>query len=258
MYESGYATREDIDAAMRLGCGLPMGPLTLLDLIGLDTAYEILDTMYRRGGRDRRHAPVPLIKEMVTAGLLGRKSGRGFYTYERPGSGKVVPDDLTPPAADTAGCAVSGQVVRIGALGQRGSPSCAPRPGTTWSRRRRTGTGRLADVDLVVEAIGDDLDAKKALLAGLGEVAQDRGRCWRPPPTPCRSSRSRWPGTPADVVGLHSPRPGTDGPLVEIVPDHPYRVAGRGGTARRWRRLGKTAVVCADRAGFVVDALLYP
>ena len=60
MYESRYASREDIDAAMRLGCGLPMGPLALLDLIGLDTAYEILDTMYRQG-RDRLHAPSPKI-----------------------------------------------------------------------------------------------------------------------------------------------------------------------------------------------------
>ena len=82
MYEARYVSREDMDAAMRLGCGLPMGPLALMDLIGLDTAYEILDTMYRRGGRDRRHAPAPLIKQMVTAGLLGRKSGRGFYDYD--------------------------------------------------------------------------------------------------------------------------------------------------------------------------------
>src|SRR4029450_3903793 len=101
MYESKYASREDIDAAMRLGCGLPMGPLALMDLIGLDTAYEILDTMYRRGGRDRRHAPVPLIKQMVTAGLLRRKSGRGFYTYEKPGSPVVVPDEQTPRAPGT-------------------------------------------------------------------------------------------------------------------------------------------------------------
>ncbi|MFD0786757.1 3-hydroxyacyl-CoA dehydrogenase family protein, partial [Micromonospora azadirachtae] len=98
LFESNYASREDIDAAMKLGCGLPMGPLALMDLIGVDTAYEILDTMYRRGGRDRRHAPVPLIKQMVTAGLLGRKSGRGFYTYERPGSPVVVPDEATPDA----------------------------------------------------------------------------------------------------------------------------------------------------------------
>jgi 3-hydroxybutyryl-CoA dehydrogenase len=76
MYESRYASREDIDAAMKLGCGLPMGPLALLDLIGLDTAYEILDTMYKQG-RDRLHAPTPIFKQMITAGLLGRKSGRG-------------------------------------------------------------------------------------------------------------------------------------------------------------------------------------
>ena len=59
---------------MRLGCGLPMGPLALLDLIGLDTAYEILDTMYQQG-RDRLHAPTPIFKQMMTAGLLGRKIG---------------------------------------------------------------------------------------------------------------------------------------------------------------------------------------
>src|ERR671920_256108 len=64
MYEAHYATREDIDAAMRYGCGYPMGPLALLDLIGLDTAYEILDTMYKEG-RDRLHAPSPILKQYV-------------------------------------------------------------------------------------------------------------------------------------------------------------------------------------------------
>ena len=82
MYENRYASREDIDAAMRLGCGLPMGPLALMDLIGIDTAYEILDTMYKQS-RNRLHAPSPVIKQMMTAGLLGRKSGRGFHTYDR-------------------------------------------------------------------------------------------------------------------------------------------------------------------------------
>ena len=99
MYEGHYATREDIDAAMRYGCGYPMGPLALLDLIGLDTAYEILETMYRQG-RDRLHAPAPILKQMVTAGMLGRKTGRGFYTYEAPDSPVVVPDDKTPSADD--------------------------------------------------------------------------------------------------------------------------------------------------------------
>ena len=99
MYESKYASREDLDAAMRFGCGYPMGPLALLDLIGLDTAYEILDTMYKQG-RDRLHAPAPILKQMVTAGLLGRKSGRGFYTYEDADSPVVVDDALTPSADD--------------------------------------------------------------------------------------------------------------------------------------------------------------
>ncbi len=100
MYEGRYASREDIDAAMRLGCGYPMGPLALLDLIGLDTAYEILDTMYKQG-RDRLHAPAPILKQMVTAGLLGRKTGRGFYTYEGPDSPVVVADAQTPDAPTT-------------------------------------------------------------------------------------------------------------------------------------------------------------
>src|SRR5439155_7509991 len=117
LYEAKYASREDIDAAMRLGCGLPMGPLALMDLIGLDTAYEILDTMYRRGGRDRRHAPVPLIKQMVTAGLLGRKSGRGFYTYEKAGSPRVVPDELTPAPADAADPDVARRIGTVGVVG---------------------------------------------------------------------------------------------------------------------------------------------
>src|SRR5450631_2448425 len=99
MYESRYATREDIDAAMQLGCGLPMGPLALMDLIGLDTAYEILDTMYKQG-RDRLHAPSPIIKQMVTGGFKGRKSGRGFYTYDEAGSSTIVADHLTPLDGD--------------------------------------------------------------------------------------------------------------------------------------------------------------
>ena len=101
MYENRYASREDIDAAMRLGCGLPMGPLALMDLIGIDTAYEILDTMYKQS-RNRLHAPSPIIKQMVTAGLLGRKNGRGFYTYAEPGSAEVVDDAATPAAGGAA------------------------------------------------------------------------------------------------------------------------------------------------------------
>src|SRR5687768_10832290 len=101
MYENRYASREDIDAALRLGCGLPMGPLALMDLIGIDTAYEILDTMYKQS-RNRLHAPSPIIKQMMTAGLLGRKVGRGFYTYAERDSAEVVADAQTPSAGGAA------------------------------------------------------------------------------------------------------------------------------------------------------------
>jgi 3-hydroxybutyryl-CoA dehydrogenase len=80
MYEDGFASREDIDAGMRLGCGHPMGPLTLCDFIGLDVLYAVCDSLYEEFKRDE-YAPPPLLKRMVASGRLGRKSGRGFYEY---------------------------------------------------------------------------------------------------------------------------------------------------------------------------------
>jgi 3-hydroxybutyryl-CoA dehydrogenase len=81
MYEDGFASREDIDTGMRLGCGHPMGPLTLCDFIGLDVLYAVCDSLYEEFKRDE-YAPPPLMKRMVASGRLGRKSGRGFYEYE--------------------------------------------------------------------------------------------------------------------------------------------------------------------------------
>jgi 3-hydroxybutyryl-CoA dehydrogenase len=81
LYESGFATREDIDEGMKLGCGHPMGPLQLLDYIGLDTAEFVCDALYQEYAI-RDYAAPPLLKRMVSAGYLGRKSGRGFYEYE--------------------------------------------------------------------------------------------------------------------------------------------------------------------------------
>ncbi len=80
MYEEGFASREDIDAAMKLGAGHPMGPLTLADFIGLDVLYAVCDSLYEEFKRDE-YAPPPLMKRMVAAGRLGRKTGRGFYEY---------------------------------------------------------------------------------------------------------------------------------------------------------------------------------
>jgi len=80
IYEGGLASLEDIDQAMKLGCGYPMGPFTLLDLVGLDTTMYVAEVMFEEF-REPRYAPPPLLKRMVMAGHLGRKSGRGFYDY---------------------------------------------------------------------------------------------------------------------------------------------------------------------------------
>jgi 3-hydroxybutyryl-CoA dehydrogenase len=218
MYEAKYATREDIDAAMRLGCGLPMGPLALMDLIGLDTAYQILDTMYRRGGRDRRHAPAPLLRQLVTAGQLGRKTGNGFYAYAKPGSSVVVPDGTSQVDGGRP-------VSKVGVVGSGPVAVDAVEVLTKAGYEVAHGSPEsLSDVDLVA-AVTD---------VPVIESAMATGR-------------------PADVVGLR-----LVGDLAEVV--HTVRTSPEAvATARSvCARLGKTPVACADRAGFVVDALLFP
>ncbi|MEU5912618.1 3-hydroxybutyryl-CoA dehydrogenase [Micromonospora sp. NPDC047527] len=302
MFESHYATREDIDAAMKLGCGLPMGPLALMDLIGLDTAYEILDTMYRRGGRDRRHAPVPLLKQMVTAGLLGRKSGRGFYTYERPGSPKVVPDEATPVATEAALADGARAIAKVGVVGSgtmatgiievfakagyevvsvtRGAEKSAKvcesvktslNKGVVRGKLSETDRDaalsriswsatldHLADVDLVVEAVVEELSVKKALFASLDEICK--------PGVVLATTTSSLPvidvamatQRPADVVGLHFFNPAPIMPLVEVI--RTIRTSPEAAATARavCAALGKTGVVCGDRSGFIVNALLFP
>jgi len=81
-YERGLATREDIDTGMMLGCGHPMGPLTLTDFIGLDTILYIADIMFEEF-KDSHYSAPPLLRRMVNAGYLGKKASRGFYAYDK-------------------------------------------------------------------------------------------------------------------------------------------------------------------------------
>ncbi|VFA89528.1 3-hydroxybutyryl-CoA dehydrogenase [Gordonia paraffinivorans] len=90
MVESGFATVEDVDKAMVLGCAHPMGPLKLADMVGLDTIKVIAERMNEEFG-ESLYAPPALLAQMVESGRLGKKAGRGFYEYERNGAGKAVP-----------------------------------------------------------------------------------------------------------------------------------------------------------------------
>ena len=299
MLESRYASREDVDAAMRLGCGLPMGPLALMDLIGIDTAYEILDTMYRQS-RDRLHAPAPMIKQMMTAGLLGRKSGRGFYTYAGRDSADVVPDAATP----TEGGAAEGArpVRRVGVVGSgtmatgmievfakggfdtlfvarapekveavqkalaksldkqvvRGRLDEATRDEVLGRVTGSTALDDLADVDLVVEAVVESLAVKQTLFAALGEICRPGAVLATTtsslPVIECAKASER----PGDVVGLHFFNPAPVMKLVEVVSTIATDPDVAATAHAVCAQLGKHAVSCTDRAGFIVNALLFP
>lgn len=299
MYESRYATREDLDAAMQHGCGYPMGPLALLDLIGLDTAYQVLDTMYREG-RDKLHAPSPILKQMVTAGLLGRKTGRGFYTYEAPGSGKIVADALTPvesqsprPTRDVETVGVVGTgtmaagivevfakagypVVVVGRTDDKvagvsaaiaTSMDRAISKGRATEEAKAVALGRvtaatdvsaLADVDLVVEAIAEDVDVKTEMFRRLDEVCKQGAILATTtsslPVIQVAAATSR----PGDVIGMHFFNPAQVMKLVEVVTTVSTEGDVEETVLQLCRTIGKVPVRCGDRAGFIVNALLFP
>ncbi|MGZ5403357.1 MAG: 3-hydroxyacyl-CoA dehydrogenase family protein [Nocardioides sp.] len=299
MYEGRYASREDIDAAMRFGCGYPMGPLALLDLIGLDTAYEILDTMYKQG-RDRLHAPAPILKQYVTAGLLGRKSGRGLYTYEAPDSPVVVPDAHTPSAEDApqlrhdlrrigvvgTGTMASGIVEVFAKAGydvlfvgrsqvkvdgvvdavtknfdkqiQRGRATEEQKTETLARIVGTTSLDDLSDVDLVVEAIAEDLAIKATLFENLDEICKPGAILATTTSSLPIISLAKVTKRPQDVIGMHFFNPATIMKLVEVV----STVATSDDVTQTVRALcekvGKVGVSCGDRAGFIVNALLFP
>ena len=300
MYEGRYASREDIDAAMRFGCGYPMGPLALLDLIGLDTAYEILDTMYRQG-RDRLHAPAPILKQMVTAGLLGRKTGKGFYTYEAADSPVVVADDRTPSADDKP--QLKHDIKLVGVVGT-GTMATGIVEVFAKSGYDVVYVGRSQDkVDGVRATIERSLDkaiqrgkleesAKEEVLGRLtGSTSLDdladgrhrrrgdrrgparsRPRCSRtstrsasparsspPRPPRCRSSQcAQATSRPQDVVGMHFFNPAPIMKLVEVVSTVSTSEDVAETTRALCAKVGKVAVSCGDRAGFIVNALLFP
>ncbi|WP_299518536.1 3-hydroxyacyl-CoA dehydrogenase family protein [uncultured Serinicoccus sp.] len=269
MLEQGHVSRADLDTAMQVGAGLPMGPCTLMDLVGLDVCHHIGDVIYAHS-RSPMHAPSPMLERMVTAGLLGRKSGAGFYTYARPGSGQVVDE----PGAEAS-------VPEVGAVGVVGGGEIADE---LVSRLREGGyavthvpdpadrddLAGLAGVDVVVEAgtatpeseLADaepapvtpvqeelwellaDVVGERTVLATVGEdlavaIGALSGR-----PERAAVLRVHAPTGHGQVVEIGRSS-ATDDETVEIL-------------RALVRTIGAEPVVCRDRPGLVVDALLMP
>jgi 3-hydroxybutyryl-CoA dehydrogenase len=298
MVEGGYATKEDVDAAMRYGAGLPMGPIALTDLVGIDTFVGIMEAIHSQF-QDTRFAPRPILAQLSNAGFTGRKAGRGFYTYDEPGSSRVVPDEDTRPEPDL-GLVSSWQTVGVVGTGTmaRGIVEVCARAGfdvivrgrsrdkaeavaaaASRSLQRLVDKGRLdeeamvaalqrirptieledlASCDLVIEAVTEDLDVKEALFGQLSHIVK--------PDAVLATATSSLPivacamatGRPERVLGLHFFNPAAIMQLVEIVPtvrtDREVTELARAFVAK----VDKVGVLCGDRAGFIVNTLLFP
>ncbi|MFC9481866.1 3-hydroxyacyl-CoA dehydrogenase family protein [Streptomyces griseus] len=299
MYEANYASREDIDAAMKLGCGLPMGPLALLDLIGIDTARTVLEAMYAES-HDRLHAPAPVLGQLSSAGLTGRKAGRGFYTYDAPGGQSVVPDALTPAADAEAGTgravasvgvagsgtmasgiaevfAKAGYAVVLAARTQEKADVAKGRIAKSLERSvtkgrltaeardetlgRITAAGSLdafAEVDLAVEAVAEDLEIKRQLFATLDKVCRPGAVLATTTSSLPVVAIARATARPEDVIGMHFFNPAPAMKLVEVVRTVLTADDVHATVRAVCAKIRKHPVDCGDRAGFIVNALLFP
>ncbi|HYP23887.1 MAG TPA: 3-hydroxybutyryl-CoA dehydrogenase [Actinomycetota bacterium] len=295
MFDQGYASREDIDAAMQLGCGHPMGPLALLDLIGMDSGYEICEALWRQF-RDDQDAPAPLLKQYVAAGYLGRKTGRGFYKYASPESSKVVdgiPDEAGVATSDVTTVGIVGTGLMASGIAEvaakagnevilRGRSEAAikrAKAAVAKSLDRAVSKGKLdqaaaddvlgritttlefsdlAEVDLVVESVAEDLPVKDAIFRELDAATKPEAILATTTSSLSVVDLAAATARPDRVVGLHFFNPAPVMKLVEVM----RTVATSGEAEKRavaWARsLGKRPVRCRDRAGFIVNFLLFP
>jgi 3-hydroxybutyryl-CoA dehydrogenase len=289
----GYVPNESLDTAMRLGCALPSGPLAFIDAIGVDTLHDALTELAARTG-DRWYEPAPVLRRMVHAGRLGRKTGGGFFEYEQAETATIVAqrDGSGEPSAvrhvavvgsGTMAAGIAEVCIRGGLrttlIARSADKAARARTAVAASLMKASlrgkipaGAGRAAlalldtavglagarDADIVIEAVAEDLEAKRAIFEELGRVCR--------PDAVLTTSTSSLPvtqlalasGRPEKVVGMHFFNPAPVMRLVEIV-----RTAKTGQDALRTvqalaKQLGKTGVLCEDQPGFIVNALLFP
>lgn len=221
LLETGYASREDIDTAATEGIGLPMGPLTLLDLIGLDTSLAILEVLQREFG-GTRYTPAPLLRRLTDAGRTGRKSGGGFYDClpkgTAPAAGSSISPNANQPPPPGAITLIDPRAGRAQEAAELASLIAAA--GISVARNPAHPT------DLAIVAIGPEGGVLAAALAA---------------------------GRGADAVGLHLASPG----LAELVPTRLTSASALAAAQALVGRLGLRAVRSADRPGPLAGALLY-
>lgn len=299
MYEEGYASREDIDNGMRFGCGLPKGPLAVIDELGVDIVRDALAAMHAETGEEM-HRPRPVLDELVAAGRTGQASGAGFYTYADAGSAEVVADDKTPAGASadenlreisSVGVVGSGTMATgiIQVFAQSGYPvtyiarsqdkvdgvraaiekslAKAVERGKTTQEDADAVLGRLTgaterealgEVDLVVEAIAEEIGIKTELFRDLDRICKPGAILATTTSSLPISDLGAVTGRPQDVVGMHFFNPAPVMKLVEVINTDETAQDVLDTVRNLCAKTRKVAVSCADRSGFIVNALLFP
>ncbi|KGN39306.1 3-hydroxyacyl-CoA dehydrogenase [Knoellia subterranea KCTC 19937] len=277
MHEEGYASREDIDNGMRFGCGLPQGPLAVIDAKGVDAVISALETQFAATG-DPLHEPRPILREfdstedtdakgtedvalrpVATVGVVGTGTmASGIVEVFAKNGFDVVVIGRSQEKVDGVSALVTKNFARAidkGRATQEDADATLARIAGATEREA------LADVDLVVEAIAEDLELKKQLFRDLDRITKAGAILATTTSSMPITDLAAETGRPQDVVGMHFFNPATVMKLVEIV-----RTTGENGTAADvlatvkdlCDRTGKVAVSCSDRSGFIVNALLFP
>ena len=272
-YESGLASREDIDAAMTAGVGLPMGPLTLSDLVGLDVVYEVCEVLFD-ATRDPSVAPPALLRQLVDVGALGRKTGKGFYTYEAAGSGKVVADTRTPESVKplTGKVGLVGEAEFLDELAEQLG-------GDGIELVKVSESDKVDDLDGValtfVVASDDEADGccgggccgdegqglqitEKPLLTAVRDVLGPDAVVAALGDDSVESLLTGDPRVDGGVVSVMLHEPERAGQLLEIGSSIGTREDAVATVRAFALATGLVTVVAKDRAGMAVDALLYP
>ncbi|MBC7630004.1 3-hydroxyacyl-CoA dehydrogenase family protein [Aeromicrobium sp.] len=280
MYESGYATRDDIDASMRFGCGYPIGPLALIDALGAHLVASGLEKMYAESGDDL-HQPVSILTTMAndsttfaeavgdddagapqlrheigTVGVVGTGTmasgivevfAKAGYDVVYVGRG----DDKVRAVHDRITKSLDKAISR-GKLDEDGKSSVLARLSGSTTQEA------LAGADIIVEAIAEDLDIKLELFRNLDRIAKPGAILATTTSSLSITDCAAATGRPQDVIGMHFFNPAPVMKLVEVVSADETSVEVAETVRALCLSTGKHPVSCGDRAGFIVNALLFP
>jgi 3-hydroxybutyryl-CoA dehydrogenase len=273
MLASGYATREDIDAAMRFGCGYPIGPLALIDELGAQTVIDGLTALHAETG-DALHQPVPALSNLAEAGIApdtgqpqlrhnvtkvgvvgtGTMASGIVQVFAQAGYDVVYVGRSQDKLDGVLGYITKNldRAIERGKLDEDAKSSVLGR--LTGSTEREA----LADADVIVEAIAEDMDIKKELFTDLDRIAKPGAILATTTSSLSIAELAGVTSRPGDVVGIHFFNPAPVMKLVEVVSADATKPEVAETAKALSLSIGKHPVSCSDRAGFIVNCLLFP